>query len=77
MPDNELSDSEDEGEGGRRNERSMKGRKRPRLDAKGADDKALDDKARRDAPADAGVEVKAEPKGESLCARHQLPHLGN
>lgn len=32
MPDNEYSDSEDEGEGGRRDQRSFKGRKRPRLD---------------------------------------------
>lgn len=31
-PDNEYSDSEDEGEGGRRDQRSFKGRKRPRLD---------------------------------------------
>lgn len=34
VPDNEFSDSEDEGEGGRRNDRSFKGRKRPRLDTK-------------------------------------------
>lgn len=33
VPDNEFSDSEDEGEGGRRDNRSYKGqRKRPRLD---------------------------------------------
>lgn len=33
VPDNEYSDSEDEGEGGRRDNRSFKGqRKRPRLD---------------------------------------------
>lgn len=34
VPDNEFSDSEDEGEGGRRDQRSFKGRKRPRLDTK-------------------------------------------
>lgn len=33
VPDNEFSDSEDEGEGGRRDNRSFKGqRKRPRLE---------------------------------------------
>lgn len=36
VPDNEFSDSEDEGEGGRRDNRSYKGqRKRPRLDKDG------------------------------------------
>lgn len=36
VPDNEFSDSEDEGEGGRRDNRSYKGqRKRPRLDKSG------------------------------------------
>lgn len=38
VPDNEFSDSEDEGEGGRRDQRSFKGRKRPRLDTKASGD---------------------------------------
>lgn len=38
VPDNEFSDSEDEGEGGRRDQRSYKGqRKRPRLDKANSD----------------------------------------
>ena len=44
--DNEFSDSEDEGEGGRRDQKSFKGRKRPRLekekDGKGDEDKKED-----------------------------------
>lgn len=46
MPENEFSDSEDEGEGGRRDNRSYKGRKRPRLekgDAKEGDEKVKDE----------------------------------
>ncbi|XP_025836836.1 histone deacetylase Rpd3 [Agrilus planipennis] len=42
-PDNEFSDSEDEGEGGRRDHRSYKGRKRPRLE-KGNENKESGDK---------------------------------
>lgn len=37
VPENEFSDSEDEGEGGRRDQRSYKGRKRPRLEKSGGD----------------------------------------
>lgn len=49
VPDNEFSDSEDEGEGGRRDNRSYKGqRKRPRLDKEGGkateNSEAKDDK---------------------------------
>lgn len=48
VPDNEFSDSEDEGEGGRRDNRSYKGqRKRPRLEKEGKvteNSEAQDDK---------------------------------
>ncbi|GLV45010.1 Histone deacetylase 1 [Carabus blaptoides fortunei] len=43
-PDNEYSDSEEEGEGGRRDNRSYKGRKRPRLDKTENKDGVSDDK---------------------------------
>lgn len=53
-PENEFSDSEDEGEGGRRDQRSYKGRKRQRLD-KGIEgkDSSTDDKQIKD-------EIKSE-----------------
>lgn len=51
VPDNEFSDSEDEGEGGRRDQRSFKGRKRPRLDTKAQGE---------------GSEEKAKPEGEAV-----------
>lgn len=48
-PENEFSDSEDEGEGGRRDNRSYKGRKRPRLDKGGeTKDGAIDEKPAKD-----------------------------
>ena len=54
VPDNEFSDSEDEGEGGRRDNRSYKGqRKRPRLekDSKAAENsEAQDDKEKSEYP---------------------------
>lgn len=65
VPDNEFSDSEDEGEGGRRDQRSYKGqRKRPRLDKTNNDSAATataaaNAKAAAAAAAD-GVEVKDE-----------------
>lgn len=46
-PDNEFSDSEDEGEGGRRDQRSYKGRKRPRLE-KAENKDGVDDKISKD-----------------------------
>lgn len=48
-PENEFSDSEDEGEGGRRDNRSYKGRKRPRLE-KGSETKdgVVDEKPAKD-----------------------------
>lgn len=54
VPENEYSDSEDEGEGGRRDNRVYKGRKRPRLE-KGIDNKdgTGDDKSMKD-------EIKSE-----------------
>ncbi|GJQ68391.1 Rpd3 [Trypoxylus dichotomus] len=57
VPENEYSDSEDEGEGGRRDNRVYKGRKRPRLE-KGIDNKdgGGDDKSIKD-------EIKSE-KGD-------------
>uniref|UniRef100_A0A1I8PMT7 Uncharacterized protein n=2 Tax=Stomoxys calcitrans TaxID=35570 RepID=A0A1I8PMT7_STOCA len=53
VPDNEFSDSEDEGEGGRRDNRSYKGqRKRPRLDKDGGkaaeNSESKDDKDKMD-----------------------------
>lgn len=46
VPDNEFSDSEDEGEGGRRDNRNFKGqRKRPRLEKDGANKNANDSKS--------------------------------
>lgn len=65
VPDNEFSDSEDEGEGGRRDQRSYKGqRKRPRLDKSNSDSAAsataaANAKAAAAAAAD-GVDVKDE-----------------
>lgn len=53
--DNEFSDSEDEGEGGRRDQRSFKGRKRPRLEK----DKEKDGKVEEDKK----DEIKTEVKG--------------
>ncbi|KAJ8958111.1 hypothetical protein NQ318_006040 [Aromia moschata] len=55
VPENEFSDSEDEGEGGRRDNRSYKGRKRPRLDKGGESKEGADDKIKE--------EIKSE-KGE-------------
>lgn len=47
VPENEFSDSEDEGEGGRRDNRSYKGRKRPRLD-KQSENKEADEKPKEE-----------------------------
>nr|CAD7591454.1 unnamed protein product [Timema genevievae] len=59
-PDNEFSDSEDEGEGGRRDQRSFKGRKRPRLDKmdKNSDKHDLEDKIKQD-------DSKLDTKGDN------------
>lgn len=62
VPENEFSDSEDEGEGGRRDQRSYKGRKRPRLD-KEQKEAANDEKGVKD-------EIKSEKGGftfEKTC----------
>lgn len=61
VPDNEFSDSEDEGEGGRRDNRSYKGgaRKRPRLDKDAAKSDDMKDEA----------EVKAESTGDKEDAK--------
>lgn len=49
VPDNEYSDSEDEGEGGRRDNRTYKGqRKRPRLDKDGGKTENQDTKDEKD-----------------------------
>lgn len=48
VPENEFSDSEDEGEGGRRDNRSYKGRKRPRLDKTNDSKDAGDDKMKEE-----------------------------
>lgn len=46
VPDNEFSDSEEEGEGGRRDNRTFKGqRKRPRLEKESASKNANDSKS--------------------------------
>lgn len=58
VPENEYSDSEDEGEGGRRDNRVYKGRKRPRLEKGGDKDAAVDEKSIKD-------EVKPE-KGSKM-----------
>lgn len=54
VPDNEFSDSEDEGEGGRRDNRSYKGqRKRPRLEKESKvteNSEAQDDKEKSEKP---------------------------
>lgn len=54
VPDNEFSDSEDEGEGGRRDNRSYKGRKRPRLEKGDNKDGVGDDKVKDEIKSDKG-----------------------
>lgn len=63
VPDNEFSDSEDEGEGGRRDNRSYKGqpRKRPRLDKDLKTEEMRDEKEKVEAEKE---ELKAEEKKE-------------
>lgn len=66
VPDNEFSDSEDEGEGGRRNDRSFKGRKRPRLDTKTPAD-ANEEKLKSEGDG-AKPEGKTEEKDEKVAS---------
>lgn len=64
VPENEFSDSEDEGEGGRRDNRSYKGRKRPRLENKDNKD-GIEDKLKE--------EIKQEKCKNSI--RFTLVHV--
>lgn len=72
-PDNEYSDSEDEGEGGRRDNRSYKGRKRPRLETKSQGG----DADRASSTTDAGNDQKDDIKNDRSDIEDTKPPLSS